>query len=119
MVDREVVGRLDLAAERGHDARRDRVVEAERIADRDDGVAHPQHARVAERERVELEIRRVDLDHGEVGREVLADELRRHRVALAEAHLDVLGAVHHVRVRGDVAIAVQHERRPIPRGCPW
>ena len=48
LVDLEAVGRLDVAAEAGHDALGRRAVEAERVADRDGGVAHL-HARASRR----------------------------------------------------------------------
>ena len=72
VVDREVVGRLDLALQRGHDAGGDRAVEAERIADRDDRVTHLDLGGVAERQRMELVRRRVDLEDGNVRGRVLA-----------------------------------------------
>ena len=53
---------------RADDAARHRALEAERAAHGDDRVADGDIARVAEPERVEERLRRVDLDHGEVGR---------------------------------------------------
>jgi len=61
-----------------NDAGGDRVVEAERIADRPPRGRRPAACSSAERDRRELHLGRVDLDHGEVGREVLPNHLRRH-----------------------------------------
>ena len=54
VVDREAVGRGDLALQRADDADRERAVEAERVADRVRRVADLDAARVAERERLEV-----------------------------------------------------------------
>ena len=51
MVDRVAVRRLHGALERADDAGRDRALEAERVADRDDRVADLDLRRVGERER--------------------------------------------------------------------
>ena len=52
--DREAVRGFDLALEGGDDAAGDRAVEAERVADRDHGVADFDLRGVAERERVQF-----------------------------------------------------------------
>src|SRR6185436_7757146 len=53
-VDLEAVRRLDRAAGRRNDARRERALEPERVADRDRRIAHLHRARRAERERRQL-----------------------------------------------------------------
>ena len=92
LVDREAVGRLDLALEAGHDARGRRAVEAERVADRDHAVADLRLVGVGELERADAAgVARVDLDGGEVGRGVDAEHLGVVVVALVvEAHLHLL-----------------------------
>ncbi len=58
VVDREAVGRRDLALQRGDHAGRQRAFEVERVADRVHRVADLSGARVAERERVQRQRRR-------------------------------------------------------------
>ena len=70
-------GRLDLALQGGDDAAGDGAVEAERVADRDHRVADFDLRGVAERERVQLVGGRVDLEQGDVGGRVGADDFGR------------------------------------------
>ena len=51
----------------------------------------------------------VDLQQGEVGGGVDADEGRLHGLAIREADLDLLGALDDVVVGDDVAVLVDHE----------
>src|SRR6185436_4798689 len=108
-VDREVVRGLDRAVERADDAGRDGALEAERAADGDDAGAHEDVVGVGELQRVQLGLRRVDLDHGDVGRGVGPDDLRAGLLAVGERDGDRVRAVDDVLVRGDVAVAVDHE----------
>ena len=59
---------------RADDAHRHRLADAERIADRQHDVADADGIGVTERQR--LQIRAVDLQHGEIARRVGADHLR-------------------------------------------
>jgi hypothetical protein len=106
---REVVRRGHLAVKRADDPAREGVLEAERAADRDDGVSDQHGVRVGERKRVELRGGRVDLDHGEVGRGIGADDLGVIVLSVPEAHGDRGCAVHDVLVRDDVALTVVDE----------
>ncbi len=75
--DREAVGRLDLALQGGDDAGGHGAVEAEGVADRDHRVADLDLGGVAERERVQLVGGHVDLEQGDVGRRIGADDFGR------------------------------------------
>src|SRR3954468_5224945 len=112
--DREAVRRLDLALEAGDDARGDRAAEPERVADRDHGVAHLRLGRVPEGNRREvLDLRRVDLEDGDVRGPVDALDVGVDRLAvLGEADGHVVRALDNVRVRDDVAVLVDHEAGP-------
>src|SRR3954453_3228246 len=113
--DREVVRGLDGAVQRAHDARGDGVLEAERAADRDGAVADLDAVRVGERQRVKLGLGRVDLDDGDVGRRVGADDLRARGLAVGEGDGDRGRAVDDVLVGGDLAARVDH--KPEPSAC--
>src|SRR5581483_4933415 len=116
VLDRGVVRRGDLAPEGADDPAGDGVVEPERVADRDDAVADLDLVGVAERDRVEPARQRVDLDHREVRRGVLADERRLVGRAVGERDRDVRGAVDDVLVRDDVPLRVVDEARPLRLG---
>ena len=75
--DREVVRRRHLTVKRADDAARDRPLEAERATHREDRVSDADRTRVGDAKRREQALRRIDPDHGEVGRRIGADELRR------------------------------------------
>jgi len=108
--DREAVGSADLALERADDAGRDRPVVAERVADRDCRVADLDPCRVAERQRPELCVGRVDLQDGDVGGQVAADHLGVDQVpSLLEADRGRARPLDHVRVREDIAVGVEDE----------
>ncbi len=51
----------------------------------------------------------IDIEEGEVGRGVTADERRRQRVVVREAHLDRRRVLDHVVVRDDMPLGVDHE----------
>ncbi len=109
-VDREAVRRRDLALLRRHDPGGHRARVAERVADRHDGVADLDVGAVAERQRLELGVVGIDLEHRDVGRGVGADHLGVDEVAvLLEADLDVLGVADDVRVGDDRALLVDDE----------
>src|SRR5688572_15004699 len=91
------------------DAGGDRVLEAERRADRHHPLAHLQLGRVAELHR--RQPARVDLDHCDVGAAVGADHLGLELALVGEAHVDLVGAVDHVRVGEDVAVGADDEAR--------
>src|SRR4051794_23403777 len=110
VVDREAVRRGDLPLQRGDHAGGERAVEAERVADRVRGVADLDGARVTQRER--LEVGGADLQQREIGRGVLAHELGRERLAVADLRLDLaVGALDHVGVGDDVAVIGDDEAR--------
>ena len=93
--------------------------ERERVADRDDLVADLSGVGVAELDAREPDA--VDLEHGEVGRRVGADDLRRLRVAVGERHLDLVRTLGDVVVGDDVAVVGDHEagaRSTVPRAGP-
>jgi hypothetical protein len=54
----------------------------------------------------------VDLQDGDVGRRVSADDPSLDPVFPGEVDEDLVGALDHVIVRDDVAVLVQHEARP-------
>src|SRR3954466_14405547 len=111
LVDLEAVGRLDLAPNARHDARGDRPVEAERVADGHGGVADLDLVGVRERQRLDaLRGAAGDLDHGEVGGGVAADDLRRVVAAVvAEADLRRGGALDDVGVGDDRPVVGDQE----------
>ena len=112
VVDREVVGRLDRATERGDDARRQRALQPERAADRDRRLADLQ---AASRSRASSGVslcaagstftsaRSVDWSTPSRARSRARPVLKRTRHGLR--------AVDDVVVREDVAVAVEHEAR--------
>ena len=108
-VDRDAVRREDLTLHRADDAGRERARESERVADRIDRVTDADRVGVAERQRIECARVRVDLQHREIGRAILADHRRRQLVLAGEGHLNLLRSLDHVEVRDDVAGAVEHE----------
>src|SRR4051812_33545047 len=114
LVDRRAVGGADAAAEARDDARGGRAVEPERVADGDGGVADLHVARVGERQRVD--VRRVgdrDLEHGEVGRRVRAEDRGEDAARVgAEAHRDLARASDDVRVRDERPVAVVQPAGP-------
>ena len=60
---------------------------------------------------------RLDAEHREIGRRVGADELGLDRVAVREAHRDLVRALDDVVVRDDVAGLVDDEARAESRDC--
>ena len=97
--------------ERAHDPARHGLFEPKGRADRDDRVARGELGRVADREGMELRRRRVDPDHGQVGRGI-TDERGRIAGAVGERDLDRGRAVDDVVVRDDVAGGVVFQPEP-------
>src|SRR4029077_6467267 len=114
--DRRPRFRLDLAAERADHPRRQALVEAERVADGEDALAHLQPFRVAERQRRQLPGRRIDLEDGQMPLGGDADELRVPGGAVGERHLGGVRAGNNVVVGDDVPLAVPDEAGPLSLG---
>ena len=111
VVDRVPVRRPDVPLEGADDAGRDRSLEAERVADRDDRVADFESSRVGQGKWCERAGTGIDLEQCEVGGRVAADEGCLQRVVVREAHLDRGCSVDDVKVGDDVPLLVQHETR--------
>ncbi len=109
VVDRGAVRGDDLPLERAHDSGRDRAVLAERVADRDDGVADVHQVRVAELQRRQRARLGLDLEHRDVGARVAADDRRGQPLVVGEADVHARGALDDVVVRDDVTGLVDHE----------
>ena len=109
VVDRELVQRLHLAVECADDAARHGLLEAERAADRNDRITDLHARRVPEADRMEDRRRRVDLDHGEVGRRVGADDRSVVGVAVPEPDRDRVRVFDDMIVRDDVPVRIDHE----------
>jgi hypothetical protein len=92
-----------------HDPGGDAALEPERVADRDDRVPDAQPIGISEVQRRQGPRFDVDLEDGEIGRRILADEPGRDAVAVREADLDLLSPLNHMSVRDDVAGLVDHE----------
>ena len=77
-------------------------MKAERIADRDDQLADPQPARIAE----PREGRRLAFEpqHGEIGVRVVADQSRRESAPVGKGRLDLAGAADHMAVGQDIGV---------------
>jgi len=102
MSDEVVVGsRIDVAVTRRNDAGRDRAAEPERISDGDHPVPHPGGTRVAEPHGVQ---RRVgfDLEQGEIGLGVAADDPRFQAPIVGQGDGDFVGVGDDVIVGDDV-----------------
>jgi hypothetical protein len=93
--------------ERRDDARGDTLAQLERGADRHDQLADLEPGAVALGQGLVAGV--VDLDHGDVGGLVRAHDLRVRLGAVVEGHLDLLGVLHHVVVREDMAAVVVDE----------
>ena len=90
-----------VAAERADDARGHGLADVERVADRQHDVADLQVVDVAEVDHRQLV--EVDLEHRDVRFRIGADRLGARRAAVAERHLDVVGAFDDVVVGEQVA----------------
>src|SRR2546429_1730041 len=99
---------------RAHDADGDRLVEPERVTDRDRPLADAERVRVAERRHGELH-RRFEADHGEVGLRVGADDPSAGLLVRGQTHRDAVGATDDVEIGQDVAPLVDDDARPQTR----
>ena len=77
------------AAQGGDDAARDRLSDAERIADGEHHVADAQRVRRAEADR--RKVLRVEAQHREIGLGIDADHFREQLLAVGQCHLDLVG----------------------------
>src|SRR2546425_82849 len=98
------------------DAERHTLLQAERVAERQDELADPQTVRVAERQHGEVR-GAVDPDQGEVHAVVAPHEAPGVAPSVGEPHLDLLGALDHVGVRHDEPAPVDDEARA--GRAPW
>ena len=80
---------------------------AQRVAHGEDPFTHP--GRVAVAQRRGGEVVGVDLEHGQVGAGVGADDLGLELPPIEQAHRHLVGAVHHVVVGQDVAVTGDDE----------
>ncbi len=91
------------------DARGHRVLETEGLADRDDPLAHLELVRIADRHL--RQIPGFDLQHGDVGALVGADDLGLELATVGELDADLVGAVDDVGVGDEVAVGRDDETR--------
>ena len=89
------------------DPHRHRLANTERIADRQHNVTNLDALGIAERDR--MEVRRVDLDHGQIARLVCAHHLRRQRAAVVHLDADAVRALDDVVVGEDVAVGADDD----------
>jgi hypothetical protein len=94
---------------RTDDAGGHRVLEPERLADRDHPFADLQLVRVADRD--SRQVLGVDLDQRDVGPLVGADHLGRELALVRQFHLDFVRTVDDVRVGHDIAVGGDDEAR--------
>ena len=108
----------ELPADEADDADRDRVLVAERVADRAHPLAHPQRRRIADRRDRQARLA-VDLDQRDVGVGIGADDARAQRPAVRQLDDDPLGALDDMVVGEDAAVGVDDEAaaRAAPRVC--
>ena len=100
----------EIAALGRHHADAEAVAEIERAADGHDPVAHLGRVGIAQLENGER-LLRLDLDDGDVGARVLAEDLRVVALARGQGDGDAVGFVHHVTVGHDGAVGVDDEAR--------
>jgi hypothetical protein len=100
--------RLDVAAARRHDAGRHGAAQAERIADRHDRLADLHLARVSELDGGQRLVA-LDLEHGEIGLLVTAQQLGRQLAAVVQGHGDRVGLTGDVVVGHDDAGRIDDE----------
>ena len=101
-----VVGDADLGArQRRDDAARHRLPDAERIADGEHEIADFEIVGIADGERRQLLIVRLDLEHGEIGALVGEQKLGFEFAPVGEHDADVAAAQDHVVVGDDEALA--------------
>ena len=105
----EVVDVQVVAPQRGDDAERDGLADAERVADRQHHVSDARLLHVAEHDHRQAP--GLDPDHGEVGFGIGADDIGRRLAAIGQADLDLVGALDHVVVGQDVAVGADDHAR--------
>jgi len=91
------------------DARRHAAVEAERRADGDHPFAHLEFIRVADGDF--RQAGRFDFQQGHIGALVRADDLGAELALVGQAHGNLFGAVHHMRIGHDVTIRTDDKTR--------
>ncbi len=102
---------LDAAPRGADDALRDRLTDAERIADRQHHVADVQRRRLVERHGGQGA--RTDAQHGDIGLGVAAHERAGVQRAVGELHADALGAVDEVQVGQHDAVRADDDARAL------
>jgi hypothetical protein len=90
------------AAECGDDTHSDRLADAEGVADGEYDVAHLERIGAAEGDCVKLAVG-LDLQHGQVGFGVAADDARGQLASVVESYLDFIGGFNDVVVGKNVA----------------
>ncbi len=108
--------RLDRPSEGAHDPGRERLVEAERVADGEDLLPDEEILRGADEDRPQRRSRREDPEDGEVAVGGGADERRRPGRAVGERHARRGRPLDDVEVRDDVACRVPDEARTLAPG---
>ena len=88
--------------ERADHARRHRVLESVRAADRDDDLTWPQRSRVAQH--APGQIASVGADNGDVRVAILADGATFEVPSVGQVHVDLRGVLDHMTVREDEAV---------------
>ncbi len=107
-----IVGDADLRArERRDDAVRDRLADAERIADRQHHVADQKLVGVRQFQHRKLLARRLQPQHGQIGAAVLQDDLGLELALVGERDLHLVGALDDVVVGHDQARRVDDHAR--------
>ena len=100
------------AVERRHNARGDRLLVAERRADRHNPLAHVELGGVADLDRRELGgVGVLELNDGEVARSIVAHELGLIGGAVVHGHHVLVVTIDHVVVGEDVALGIEHHAR--------
>ena len=100
------------AIERRDDTRGDRLLVAERRADRHDPLAHVELGGITDLNRRELGgVCVLELDDGQVARSVVAHELGLVGGAVIHGHHVLVIAIDHVVVGEDVALGIEHHAR--------
>ena len=100
------------AIQRRHNARGDRLLVAERRADRHDPLAHVELGGITDLDRRELGgVGVLELDDGQVARGVVAHELGLVGGAVVHGNHVLVIAIDHVVVGEDVALGIEHHAR--------
>ena len=91
-----------IAAQRRHDAHRDGLSDAERIADREHDIAHLRTVELRQRDR--WQVLQVDLHDGEIGLGIGADQFASTLAPVGKRDFDFVGRLNHVIVGQDITI---------------